>query len=223
MLEIKHLTAAYGDRVVFEDRNLVVANNEIVSLVGPSGGGKSTFLNCINRFILDKGGSFRGEIRLNGVDTVTFSDGELRKRICTVFQDARPFPLSIEKNIHYVLDYYGALDRAEKTEELLRRVGLFDEVKDKLRLPAASLSGGQKQRLCIARALATAPDVLLLDEPSASLDPANTRIIEELIQDLSARHSILFVTHNLEQAARIAHRTVAMGIKRDRSVMLYYL
>ncbi|VEJ34723.1 Phosphate import ATP-binding protein PstB 3 [Aedoeadaptatus ivorii] len=223
MLEIKHLTAAYGDRIVFEDRNLVIANNEIVSLVGPSGGGKSTFLNCINRFILDKGGSFRGEIRLNGVDTVTFSDGELRKRICTVFQDARPFPLSIEKNIHYVLDYYGALDRAEKTEELLRRVGLFDEVKDKLRLPAASLSGGQKQRLCIARALATAPDVLLLDEPSASLDPANTRIIEELIQDLSARHSILFVTHNLEQAARIAHRTVAMGIKRDRSVMLYYL
>ena len=223
MLEIKHLTAAYGDRVVFEDRNLVVANNEIVSLVGPSGGGKSTFLNCINRFILDKGGSFRGEIRLDGVDTATFSDGELRKRICTVFQDARPFPLSIEKNIHYVLDYYGALDRAEKTEELLRRVGLFDEVKDKLRLPAASLSGGQKQRLCIARALATAPDVLLLDEPSASLDPANTRIIEELIQDLSARHSILFVTHNLEQAARIAHRTVAMGIKRDRSVMLYYL
>lgn len=211
MLEIKHLTAAYGDRIVFEDRNLVIANNEIVSLVGPSGGGKSTFLNCINRFILDKGGSFRGEIRLNGVDTATFSDGELRKRICTVFQDARPFPLSIEKNIHYVLDYYGAPDRAEKTEELLRRVGLFDEVKEKLRLPAASLSGGQKQRLCIARALATAPDVLLLDEPSASLDPANTRIIEELIQDLSARHSILFVTHNLEQAARIAHRTVAIG------------
>lgn len=211
MLEIKNLKAFYGRNTVFENLNIDIAEREIVSFIGPSGGGKSTLLNCINRFIIEKGGNYEGEIKLKGTDTSKMSIGELRHRVCTVFQDSKPFPLSIEKNIHYVLNYYGAKNKKEITKELLQSVGLYEEVKNKLKEPASSLSGGQKQRLCIARALACTPEIILLDEPSASLDPINTQIIEELIKELSEKHTILLVTHNLDQAERVSDRIVSIG------------
>lgn len=212
MLEIKNLKAFYGKNIIFKDINIYIDKNEIVSFVGPSGGGKSTLLGCINRFIIEKGGNYEGEIKLNGIETSTLKNNELRQKICTVFQDSKPFPLTIEKNIHYVLSYYGMKNKSEKTEEILRSVGLYDEVKDKLNSSAESLSGGQKQRLCIARALACRPDIILLDEPSASLDPENTLIIEKLIKDLSNKHTILLVTHNLDQANRISDKIVEIGV-----------
>ncbi len=211
MLEIRGLKAFYGDNIVFENVNMNISEREVVSFIGPSGGGKSTLLNCINRFIIEKGGNYEGEIKLKGIETSKMDIGELRHRVCTVFQDSKPFPISIEKNIHYVLDYYGVKNKREKTEELLTSVGLFDEVKDKLKEPASSLSGGQKQRLCIARALACTPEIILLDEPSASLDPANTKIIEDLIIKLSKNHTILLVTHNIEQAERVSDKIFRIG------------
>lgn len=211
MLEVNHLSACFGEHVVFENLHLIADEKEIVSVIGPSGGGKSTFLNCINRFILEKGGSYTGKILLDGVETSTMPVAELRRAVCTVFQDARPFPLSIENNIHYVLDFYGIEKKEEATKRLLEQVGLYDEVKDQLKKPATKLSGGQKQRLCIARALACAPRVLLLDEPFSSLDSVNAARLEQLLLSLSKGMTILFVTHNIEQAHRIADHVFSIG------------
>lgn len=208
MLEIDNLKAYYGDNIVFENLNIKIEKNEVVSFTGPSGGGKTTLLNCINRFIIEKGGNFEGVIKLNGQDISELSNEELRSRVCTVFQDSKPFPLSIEKNIHYVLDYYDIKNKREKTEEILKDVGLYDEVKMKLQASAEMLSGGQKQRLCIARVLASQPEIILLDEPSASLDQKNTEIMESLIKKLSEKYMILLVTHNLNQAKRVSDRII---------------
>ncbi len=211
MLKINNLNAYYGDNHVIKNLSFDIEENEIVSFIGPSGGGKSTLLNCINRFICEKGGRYEGEILLNGKNTEDYSLSELRHRICTVFQDSKPFPMSIEKNLKYVLNYYGVKKKDKRVKEILEMVGLYEEVSNKLKSHAMSLSGGQMQRLCIGRALACSPDVILLDEPCASLDPANTQNIENLIVELSKKNTILMVTHNIAQAERISDKIIQVG------------
>jgi phosphate transport system ATP-binding protein len=204
----------YGTKQALFGVDLDIPRNRVTALIGPSGCGKSTFLRSINR-MNDTVPSARvtGEILLDGADIYDpkVDVVELRARVGMVFQKPNPFPKSIFENVAYGPRIHGlARSKAELAEIVavsLRRAGLFEEVKDRLGEPGTSLSGGQQQRLCIARAIATRPEVLLMDEPASALDPIATAVIEELIDELRANYTIVIVTHSMQQAARVSQRT----------------
>jgi phosphate transport system ATP-binding protein len=210
----------YGDFQALKSINMPLYEKKVTALIGPSGCGKSTYLRCFNRMHdLYPGNRYRGEIKLYPDDTNILHPAvdpiEVRMRISMVFQKPNPFPKSIYENVAYGLRVRGVKKRSvldEKVEEALRSAALWDEVKHRLPDLATSLSGGQQQRMCIARALATDPEVLLFDEPTSALDPIATGSIEELISQLKARVTILIVTHNMQQAARVSDFTAYMYI-----------
>jgi phosphate transport system ATP-binding protein len=213
-LATEKLTAMYGKFTAVKGVTLGFAANAVHALIGPSGCGKSTFLRTLNRMHeLSEGGWITGRVLLDGEDVYDprVSPMRLRRRIGMVFQKPTPFPtMSIYDNVAAGLRVNGRLTRAERdavVEDALRRAALWDEVKDRLHASAMALSGGQQQRLCIARTLAPRPEVLLLDEPTASLDPAGTQRIEELLFELKREVTIVIVTHNLQQAARVSDTT----------------
>jgi phosphate transport system ATP-binding protein len=203
----------YGAKQALKHVSLDIYNNEVTALLGPSGCGKTTLLRCVNRSneIID-GTRMEGCIRLDGADiyAADLEPSNVRRRFGWIAQKPNPFPWSIRANILYGPTIQGQLDHGEDADALvestLRAVGLWDEIKDRLREPGIDLSIGQQQRLCIARAIATHPDVLLMDEPCSALDPVATALIEHLIDELRARYTIVMITHNLQQAARIAQR-----------------
>jgi len=204
----------YGEKQALFDVDLDIERNQVTSLIGPSGCGKSTFLRCINR-MNDTIPSCRvsGEILLDGEDIYSpdIDVVELRARVGMVFQKPNPFPKSIFENVAYGPRIHGMAQNKTDLEEIvtssIRRAGLWSEVKDRLEEPGTSLSGGQQQRLCIARAIATQPEVLLMDEPCSALDPIATAIIEELIDELRENFTIVMVTHSMQQAARVSQKT----------------
>jgi phosphate transport system ATP-binding protein len=210
------LTIAYGDKVAVNDVSLPVFGGEVLALIGPSGCGKTTLLRSLNRLVeLTPGAARGGKIALDDDDVDGIEVTSLRRRISMVFQQPNPFPMSIFDNVAYALREQGSrrVKRAAleaPVQEALTRAGLWDEVSDDLDRPALRMSGGQQQRLCIARALAAKPEVLLLDEPCSALDPRSTAIIEELILDLREELAVVIVTHNLQQAYRIADRVAFM-------------
>lgn len=212
-LAVRHLDAWYGARQVLFGVDLAAYPREILALIGPSGCGKSTFLRCLNR-LNDLIRSFRlqGEVVLDGQNVYAreVDVAALRRKVGMVFQHPNPFPMSIFDNVAFgVRESNGRVGRrelAEIVEESLRRANLWEEVKDKLQSSGLALSGGQQQRLCIARVLAVKPEVIMLDEPCSSLDPASTARIEELLVQLSEDYTVIIVTHNLAQARRISHR-----------------
>jgi phosphate transport system ATP-binding protein len=213
-LETARLTALFHQRAVVKDVSLPFAAHTVTAIIGPSGCGKSTFLRCLNRMHeLSEGGWVTGRVLLDGADIyeAAVDAVAVRRRIGMVFQRPTPFPtMSIRDNVAAGLRANGPRSRAAvdgAVERALRQAALWDEVKDRLRVSALALSGGQQQRLCIARALAPEPEVLLLDEPTASLDPAGTQRIEELCHELKRRYTIVIVTHNLQQAARVSDYT----------------
>ena len=216
--EVKGLNFYYGDFQALKRLNMPVYEKQVTALIGPSGCGKSTFLRSFNRMHdLYPGNRYEGEIRLypDNVNVLAASVDpiEVRMRISMVFQKPNPFPKSIYENVAYGLRVRGESRRVslnEKVEEALRNAALWDEVKDRMQEPAFNLSGGQQQRLCIARALATDPEMLLFDEPTSALDPIATASIEELIHDLKNKVTIVIVTHNMQQAARVSDYTAYM-------------
>ncbi len=228
-LKASHVNFFYGANQALHDISLNVNANEITALIGPSGCGKSTFLRLINRmYETVRGGRMEGEVFLDGEDTFAMDVTDLRRRVGMVFQKPNPFPKSIFNNVSYGLRVNGMHSKAaldDAVEKSLRRAALWDEVKDQLRGSAYALSGGQQQRLCIARALAVNPEVLLLDEPSSALDPLATSKIEELLFQLKKSCTILIVTHNMQQAARIADRTgfflLGRLIEVDRTSVIF--
>jgi phosphate transport system ATP-binding protein len=221
VFDIHGLQASYGSNVAIKDVDLEIYRNLITAVIGPSGCGKSTFIRCLNR-MNDEVPSFRheGEILYHGVDL--YGDGvepvEVRRRIGMVFQKPNPFPKTIYDNVAWaprVLGLKKELD--ERVEKALHAAALWDEVKDRLKRSALSLSGGQQQRLCIARAIAIEPEVLLLDEPASALDPIATQKIEELMRELKRDYTIVIVTHNMQQAARVADRTAFFSLDSGES------
>ncbi|WP_031484774.1 phosphate ABC transporter ATP-binding protein PstB [Maridesulfovibrio frigidus] len=209
----RNLDFYYGDFKALEGISMDFAENRVTALIGPSGCGKSTFLRCLNRMNdLIPGTKVEGDLTLDnediyaqGLDVVT-----LRRRVGMVFQKPNPFPKSIFENVAYGLRVNGIKDKeylAVKVEESLKGSALWDEVKDRLHASALGLSGGQQQRLCIARALAVEPEILLMDEPASALDPIATQKIEDLIHELKKKFTIIIVTHSMQQAARVSDRT----------------
>jgi phosphate transport system ATP-binding protein len=200
----------YGKFKALEGVTMDIRRNEITALIGPSGCGKSTFLRCLNRMNdLIPATRIDGTLLFHGQDLYS-SDVDavdVRRRIGMVFQKPNPFPKSIRDNIAFGLRVNGLKANDDRIEEVLRRAALWDEVKDKLKQDAFELSGGQQQRLCIARAIAVEPEVVLMDEPCSALDPISTLAIEDLMQDLVKRYTIVIVTHNMQQAARVSHKT----------------
>jgi phosphate transport system ATP-binding protein len=212
-VEVTHLNFYYGAKQALSDIRLSIPQNCVTALIGPSGCGKSTFLRCINRMndMID-GTRVEGQILLDGRDILgpKVDVVELRKRVGMVFQKSNPFPKSIFENVAYGPRVAGVRGKAvlyEIAEKSLTRAALWDEVKDRLDESALQLSGGQQQRLCIARALATNPEVILMDEPASALDPASTARIEDLIFELRDNYTIVIVTHNMQQAARVSDQT----------------
>jgi phosphate transport system ATP-binding protein len=211
--EVRGLCFWYGLSQALFDVSLTIPPRSVVALIGPSGCGKSTFLRTLNRMNdLIEGVRRLGDVLLEGVDIYRRDTnlGELRRRVGMVFQKSNPFPKSIFENVVFGPRIAGQRNRArleETVEKCLRRAALWDEVKDRLQESALELSGGQQQRLCIARALATDPEVLLLDEPASALDPASTARIEDLIFELKKEYTIVIVTHNMQQAARVSDWT----------------
>jgi phosphate transport system ATP-binding protein len=208
------LAVFYGDFRAVRDINLPILKNEITALIGPSGCGKTTFLRCLNRMNdLIEGARVEGTVLYHGVDLYDerVDPVAVRRRIGMVFQKPNPFPKSIYDNIAYGPRIHGLASRREEMDEIvtksLQRAGLWNEVKDRLKEPGTGLSGGQQQRLCIARAIAVSPEVILMDEPCSALDPIATAHIEELIDELRENYTIVIVTHNMQQAARVSQRT----------------
>lgn len=216
--EVRNLNFYYGEFNALKNIDMVLHDKKITALIGPSGCGKSTFLRCFNRMHdLYPGNRYEGEIILYPDDVNILASNvdpiEVRMRISMVFQKPNPFPKSIYENVAYGLRVRGIKQRAildERVEVALRNSALWDEVKDRQHDLAFNLSGGQQQRLCIARALATDPEILLFDEPTSALDPIATASIEELITDLKSKVTILIVTHNMQQAARVSDYTAYM-------------
>ena len=210
----KGVSVFYGEKQALFDVDLDIPENSVTSLIGPSGCGKSTYLRCINRMndVIDIC-RVQGEINIDGQDIYdpSLDVVELRARIGMVFQKPNPFPKSIYDNIAYGPRIHGLTSTKAELDELvessLTKAGLWDEVKDRLSGPGAGLSGGQQQRLCIARAIATKPEVILMDEPCSALDPIATATIEELIDELRRNYTIVIVTHSMQQAARVSQRT----------------
>jgi phosphate transport system ATP-binding protein len=214
---IDDLSVAYGSNVAFRNVSLDVYRNLITAVIGPSGCGKSTFIRCLNRMNdLVPGVKVGGRILYHGEDLYG-SDAdpvEVRRRIGMVFQKPNPFPKSIYDNVAFapkVLRLPGSMD--ERVESALRGAALWDEVKDRLKRSALALSGGQQQRLCIARALAVEPEVILLDEPASALDPISTAAIEDLMHELKRDYTLVIVTHNMQQAARVADMTAFFSLE----------
>ncbi len=208
-IEVRQLNLFYGQVQALRNINLQVMSGLVTALVGPSGCGKSSFLRTINRMNdMIPGARVEGQVLLDGVDVYgTMDVASLRKRVGMVFQKPNPFPRSIFENVAYGPRIHGQKNPAELrdlVEQSLRQAALWDEVKDKLHRSAYILSGGQQQRLCIARALAVGPEILLMDEPASALDPIATARIEELVHQLKSQYTIVIVTHNLQQASRVS-------------------
>ena len=211
--KISNLDLYYGDFHALKDINMSIGSNEITAFIGPSGCGKSTFLKSLNRMNdLVEGCKITGQVTLDETDIYRDLDVNLlRKRVGMVFQKPNPFPMSVYDNIAYGPRTHGIRSKAKLdqiVEEALRGAAIWDELKDRLKKSALGLSGGQQQRLCIARALAVKPEVLLMDEPTSALDPISTIKIEELAQELKKDYTIVMVTHNMQQATRISDKTV---------------
>ncbi len=212
IISAKNMNLWYGENHALKDINIDIPEKEITAMMGPSGCGKSTFLKSLNRMNdLVEGCRIEGEITLRGDDIYCGYDvNMLRKCVGMVFQKPNPFPMSIYDNIAYGPRVHGVKSRVkldEIVESSLKRAAIWDECKDRLKKSALGMSGGQQQRLCIARALAVEPEVLLMDEPTSALDPISTSKIEELAMDLRKKYTIIIVTHNMQQAARIADKT----------------
>ncbi len=214
LINISNFDFFYGEKQALFDVNMDIKEREVTAFIGPSGCGKSTLLRCINRMndLIDVARIGSGKITVNGVDI--YDDRvdtiELRKRVGMVFQKSNPFPKSIYENVVYGLRIQGISRKSkldESVERCLKGAALWEEVKDRLDTSGLSLSGGQQQRLCIARALAVEPDILLMDEPCSALDPVATAKVEELIHTLKDRYTIVIVTHNMQQAARVSDKT----------------
>ena len=229
VFDVRGVSVFYGAFRAVRDVTLPIARNEITALIGPSGCGKTTFIRCLNRMNdLIEGARIEGSILYHGVDLYDdrVDPVEVRRRIGMVFQKPNPFPKSIYDNVAFgprIAGHRGNLD--DLVEESLQRAALWDEVKGKLKDSGLELSGGQQQRLCIARAIATRPDVILMDEPCSSLDPIATAKIEDLMRDLVSEYTIVIVTHNMQQAARVSDRTAfftvdvsAEGLRTGRIV-----
>ena len=222
VFDVRDMSVYYGDKRALTGTTLRIYRNLVTAVIGPSGCGKSTFIRTLNR-MNDAIPGFRieGQVLYHGHDV--YGPGanrvEVRRRIGMVFQKPNPFPKSIYDNVAWAPRNLGLRSRLdERVERALRNAALWDEVKDRLRDGALSLSGGQQQRLCIARAIAVEPDVLLLDEPASALDPVATASIEELMHTLSNRYTIVIVTHNMQQAARVADRTAFFSLDRAEQV-----
>ncbi len=221
MISIRDFDLYYSDFKALEEINVDVQHNQITAFIGPSGCGKSSVLRAINRMNdLIKGARSEGQVWLDGEDIYGpgYDVVELRKRVGMVFQRPNPFPKSIYDNVAYGPRIFGVRDKGELdkvVEESLVRAALWDEVKDKLKQSALALSGGQQQRLCIARVLAVEPEAILLDEPCAALDPIATQRIEDLLQELKKTYTIVIVTHNMQQAARLSDYTAFFMIENQ--------
>jgi phosphate transport system ATP-binding protein len=222
-MELSGLSLSYGGKKVLEDISMPIPARSITAVIGPSGCGKSSLLRCLNRMNeLVDGARVEGKVYLDGEDVYApgFDVVGLRRRVGMVFQKPNPFPKSVYENVAYGPRLYGVrqkkvLDRI--VEESLRRAALWDEVKDKLGSSALALSGGQQQRLCIARVLAVQPEVILLDEPCSALDPISTQRIEDLLHELKEMYTIVIVTHNMQQAARVSDFTAFITIEEQGS------
>ncbi|MBI4640517.1 MAG: phosphate ABC transporter ATP-binding protein [Candidatus Tectomicrobia bacterium] len=231
IIEIRHLTFKYGEVPALHDITLDIARNQVTAFIGPSGCGKSTLLRCLNRLndLIDDM-QIEGSVTIGGRDIYDpyLDVTELRKQVGMVFQKSNPFPKSIYDNIAYGPRIAGITRRSildEIVERGLKGAALWDEVKDRLHESALSLSGGQQQRLCIARALAIEPEVILMDEPCSALDPIATAKIEELMTDLKKNYTIIIVTHNMQQAARVSDYTAFLYLGKlveyDRTKVLF--
>ncbi len=213
-IRIRDLSLWYGESQALNKLNIDIYQKNVTALIGPSGCGKSTFLRCLNRMNdLIPGVRLEGLVEMDGrdVNAAKMDEVALRKRVGMVFQKPNPFPKSIFENVAYAPRMHDLVSRKAEQDELvehaLREAGLWNEVKDKLHQPGTSLSGGQQQRLCIARAIAVQPDVILMDEPTSALDPISTATIEDLMDKLKQQFTIITVTHNMQQAARVADYT----------------
>ena len=212
IMQIENLDLFYGDFQALKNVNMEIQANEITAFIGPSGCGKSTFLKTLNRINdLVEGCRITGKVTLEGQDIYNGMDVNLlRKRVGMVFQKPNPFPMSIYDNIAYGPRTHGIRNKAKLddiVEKSLRNAAIWEETKDRLKSSALGMSGGQQQRLCIARALAVQPDILLMDEPTSALDPISTSKIEDLCMELKKDYTIIIVTHNMQQAARISDKT----------------
>ncbi|PZR70959.1 MAG: phosphate ABC transporter ATP-binding protein [Chthoniobacterales bacterium] len=221
MIEIDRLGFAYGNHQVLHDVSLSIPARAVTAFIGPSGCGKTTLLRCLNRMndLIDSARITGGAIRIEGVDINAPSVDvvDLRRRVGMVFQKSNPFPKSIYDNVAYGLRIAGVTKRAlidEAVERSLRSAALWDEVKDRLHVSGYGLSGGQQQRLCIARALAVEPEIVLMDEPCSALDPIATAKVEELIRQLKQQYTIVIVTHNMQQAGRCSDHTAFFYLGR---------
>jgi phosphate transport system ATP-binding protein len=211
----------YGEKHALKDVNLKIYAREVTAFIGPSGCGKTTLLRCLNRSNdIVPGARLTGALLLDGEDihNATFDPPALRRRFGWVAQKPNPFPWSVYENVAYGPRLHGRVrgkaDTNTLVERCLRRAGLWDEVKDRLRQSAMSLSGGQQQRLCVARAIAYEPEVILMDEPASALDPASTAKLEQLIDELRSRYTIVIITHNMQQAARVSQRVAVLHLGR---------
>ena len=219
-LSLRNLNFYYGAKQALFDVNVAFAANSVTALIGPSGCGKSTLLRTLNRmYSLYPGQKATGQVLLDGEDILgpRVNVASLRARIGMVFQKPTPFPMSIFDNVAYGVRLYEKMSRPDlaiRVEESLRRAALWDEVKDKLKESGLSLSGGQQQRLCVARGIAVKPEILLLDEPASALDPISTARLEETIADLKSEYTVVIVTHNMGQAARLSDHTGFMYLGR---------
>ena len=221
VFDVRDLSVYYGAFRAIRDVTLPIPKNQITAFIGPSGCGKTTFLRSLNRMndLID-GARVDGQVLYHGVDLYEprVDPVEVRRRIGMVFQKPNPFPKTIYENVAFgprIARFEGNMD--DLVEETLVRAALWDEVKDKLKEPGLALSGGQQQRLCIARAIATRPDVILMDEPCSALDPIATQRIEDLMQELVSEYSIVIVTHNMQQAARVSERTAFFTVEVDET------
>lgn len=212
-ISVKNLNLYYGENHALKNVNMEIKDHAITAFIGPSGCGKSTFLKCLNRMndLVDCA-RIEGQVLLDGEDIYdkAVDTTLLRKKVGMVFQQPNPFPMSIYDNIAYGPRLHGIKNKSQLdgiVEEALRGAAIFDEVKDRLKKSALGLSGGQQQRLCIARALAVEPEVLLMDEPTSALDPISTLKIEELMENLKKKYAVAIVTHNMQQAARVSDET----------------
>jgi phosphate transport system ATP-binding protein len=217
VFDIDHLSVSYGNAPAIRDASIEIYANAITAIIGPSGCGKSTFLRCLNRMNdLVPNVKVEGTLLYHGIDLygAEVDPIEVRRRIGMVFQRPNPFPKSIYDNVAYGLRILGLKDNLDdRVEQALRRAAIWDEVKNRLKRSALGLSGGQQQRLCIARAIAVQPDVVLLDEPASALDPISTQAIEDLMHELKQDYTLVIVTHNMQQAARVAEMTAFFSLQ----------
>jgi phosphate transport system ATP-binding protein len=220
-IDVHNVNFWYDEKQALKDVSLTLYRNEVTALIGPSGCGKTTLLRCLNRSNdIIPGARQEGKILLDGEDIndPAIDPPLLRRRFGWVAQRPNPFPWSVYSNVAYGPTIHGLVATRQETDALvetcLKKVGLWDEVKDRLREPGTDLSGGQQQRLCVARAIATSPEVILMDEPASALDPTATAILENLIDDLRAHYTVVIITHNMQQAARVSQRVAYFHLGR---------